>query len=278
MPLRISFDTYDATQWDFPVNGPGILSIKQNTDSHGSGKSATPVVGGHMLECSAGQVMMVHRALIPYDPTKVYRIQAAVKQRSGATARSMYVGFVAVGNDGVTQYDVNGVTTNGSNPAVQHCAVYPGYAGGSGWVNLNAYYSNLFGTGTTPGSASGATPSPAYAGTCYMRMFVAFNFTGAAVMDISTLQVSEVATAGALAGQLSENITASVSTTYNTNDTYTTANPPAAGTVPSVYVGGVLQPTTNYQIDPMSTGTGAYVFGANYIPSGEQVVVIYASV
>jgi hypothetical protein len=109
-------------------------------------------------------------------------------------------------------------------------------------------------------------------------MFVAFNFTGAAVMDISTLQVSEVATAGALAGQLSENITASVSTTYNTNDTYTTANPPAAGTVPSVYVGGVLQPTTNYQIDPMSTGTGAYVFGANYIPSGEQVVVIYASV
>lgn len=278
LPLRISFDTYDATQWDFPVNGPGILSIKQNTDSHGSGKSATPVVGGHMLECSAGQVMMVHRALIPYDPTKVYRIQAAVKQRSGATARSMYVGFVAVGNDGVTQYDVNGVTTNGSNPAVQHCAVYPGYAGGSGWVNPNAYYSNLFGTGTTPGSASGATPSPAYAGTCYMRMFVAFNFTGAAVMDISTLQVSEVATAGALAGQLSENITASVSTTYNTNDTYTTANPPAAGTVPSVYVGGVLQPTTNYQIDPMSTGTGAYVFGANYIPSGEQVVVIYASV
>lgn len=261
--LRISFDNYDATQWDFPA-GTGTITIVNSTNTGGLALQAT------------GTVMMVSKTLIPYYANKTYRIEALMTNptKSGATA-THFAGFVGVLADGVTQCDINGSASNPTDPTVQHGANWAPISAGA-QRTLSAYFSNWNTAGAMPGSTVPSAPSTAMGsgGTTvrYMRPFIALNFTSATdVTQVAYISISELPNSSDTTHQSINETASGPTTTTNTNDTYSTNNNISSGTE-MVFVAGILQPRSNYTI------SGAkIIFVGTSIPQGESpVTVTYA--
>ena len=255
--LRISFDNYDATQWDFPA-GTGTVTLVNS-----------PITGGLALQAT-GTLMMVSKTLIPYYSNKTYKIECEIAESVGAASCTHYAGFVAVKSDGVTQLDINGSSANPGVPSLQHGASFV-VPSAPGVEALSAYFAGYNATGAMPGSLVPSAPSNAVNHISYMRPFIALNYTQPTnVAQVAYISISELP--GALDSShnsIGETPTGPTTTT-NANDTYTAANNISSGTE-MVFVAGILQPRSNYTI------SGAkIIFGGTSIPQGEPVTVTYA--
>lgn len=173
LPEKLTFDVFDRTEWEIGTTDTGILSSQLGG-----------IDGGGLVRC-AGPVTMVHRALIPVDATKTYRVLARYRQQANQTVggRDIKVGVQGVAEDGVTAVDLTGGTTLSS----QH-TLTANNAAATGWVELNAYWRGRAATGTVAGTL--AAPGAFHTNVRYVRLMVQFNSAaGDGTQDLDALEL-----------------------------------------------------------------------------------------
>lgn len=181
LPVRQTFDLFDRTEWEAVSTDPGILSSQLGG-----------IDGGGVLRC-AGAATLVHRALIPVDATKTYRVLARYRQHTNQTTggRDIKVGLCGIAEDGITVVDLSAGTTLSS----QH-TLTANNASATGWVELNGYWKGRAGTGTVAGTL--AAPGAFQTNVRYVRLMAQFNSaSGDGIQELDQLELDvAVAEAG----------------------------------------------------------------------------------
>lgn len=143
------------------------------------------VAGGNVLECVA-QVWARAPDNIPYDPSKLYRLRARIRQTVAPTVggSAIYIGVEGVGADGVTLVSTSGTNNTGG----QHYVAANGstLAAGGDWGEFTGWFRG-YGTVTT-GSGPDA-PSGLNAAVRYFRPLFIVNYSG----GDGTAQIDELA-------------------------------------------------------------------------------------
>jgi hypothetical protein len=191
--VRVSFDDFDLSDWDLIGNVQGSsLSLQNST-----------ITGSKVLQ-AIGNVQLLHKALIPYDPNKTYKLLARYQQTAlPSIAANIYFGFVGVQADGVTPVDETGTTGNFFSAHYLY-AVTPAV---DGWHTLQGYWKGRGSTNGSDGNGTTATaPAVAQATVKFVRLLMYLNnpSSGTAPADgtqqIDTLEFFDVNESSAYVG------------------------------------------------------------------------------
>lgn len=118
---------------------------------------------------------MVHKGLIPYDSTRLYRMTVKAMQDLGTG--TMYAGFVGVANDGVTLVNVNGADAVTS----QHFHVAVNVNVPNVWTTYTGYTKDVGATtGNGSSSANPLVPRVMHPSVKYLRPMILVNYNAAA--------------------------------------------------------------------------------------------------
>jgi prepilin-type N-terminal cleavage/methylation domain-containing protein len=158
----------DGTMSEFRLNLGVPGPIEAVPDSTTPGRLIARITGRQALE---GKVN------IPYDPNRLYRVTATIRQAKNPTTtdRAMvYVGLVGVAEDGVTRVNWRG----GNTVSEQHYIAVNDFqiTESMGWMTFQGYArghgvrTNYFENFPDP-----AKPAPLYPGVAYIRPYVVVN-------------------------------------------------------------------------------------------------------
>ena len=247
----VSFDNFDREDWDV-YDGSGSLAV-----IGGEG-----VAGGSVLRAT-GRVWLVSKRLIPYDPAKLYKVMARIRQVSG-TATAFSAGFVGVLADRVTLCNLSGANSTASQYTM---SIVPG---DTAWHELDAWWQGR----ATPGTVGGTQGAPAVAHTNvrYARLLLEFNSGGAGVQEVDALSFTEDVGAGAMGppgiDALTSYLTAAAASVAGDVNGNVTAGLPLSFQMR--VMSGVIDDSANwsFSVSPASSGTGV-----SYTVSGNTITV-----
>ena len=162
----------------------------------GSGELTTvavgdSVTGGRVLQVGNNsgndQAWLVSNRLIPFDPSKLYRIIVRVRRTAGSG--TLYVGFTGVGANGVTLVNASGADSYSS----QHYHAASGVAPGAGWTTYIGYTKGVTATGSSA-AGTAAVPGTMHQSVRYVRPLILCNHSGVAgIMQVDMISVETVA-------------------------------------------------------------------------------------
>lgn len=169
-----TFDTFRADDWEF-VQSHGALTL-----------TTGGLAGGSVLN-APGYNWLVHRTLIPYNPSSIYQVLARVRQVTEPTVggKTFYMGLCGVAADGVTLVNANAQAVHTG----QHFEAAAALT--TAWTDLLAYWSGTAAVGTEGGT--GADPGEVNSNVRYVRPLMVFNFDGGnGVQEIDSYSVRVV--------------------------------------------------------------------------------------
>lgn len=136
------------------------------------------------------QGWLVHKGLIPFDPTKVYKVSIRVRLQSGLMTGTLFAGVAGVAADGATFVDKAGAN---SASITQHMAAAANQTLTS---TLTTYTGYIWGHSTDPLAAQGtgaiSDPMKLHQNVAYLRPVVIANYSGATgrtYIDFVTIEI-----------------------------------------------------------------------------------------
>lgn len=178
-------ETFDAPNaldsWE-PVEGNGSAYRAVTTTIDGMGGGKTLRIGDFSGD---DEVWLAHKKLIPYDPTKLYRIRVWARRVTGTG--TFYAGFAGIASDGITLVNAGGSATVSS----QHYCAAAGAAPGTTFTLYTGYVKGVSGTagGVSPNSWA---PKAAHTNVRYIRPLLIANYSAqAGQMDIGSFTIDE---------------------------------------------------------------------------------------
>jgi hypothetical protein len=165
-------------------------------------------VGGYVAQLGTGSVddryMLVGKKLIPYDPSRAYRLRARFRRSSGNPA--LRCGLVGYAADGSTIVDISGGTSNSPSNHPTLGTVVDLNPGTTNYGEYNGFWSGSAGTGTNS-SSSVRSPGKMHSDVRYVRPYFAnVNNVNSSIALLDYLVIEDVSiagTAGRIDGQQS---------------------------------------------------------------------------
>ncbi|AOZ05970.1 phage tail protein [Cupriavidus malaysiensis] len=175
-------DCSDAQQWA-KVAGAGSLVAQED---------ATALTGAGVLRAT-GFVVMEWKENIPFDPAKLYKLTARVRQvvEPSNAKKGIYIGFCGVAANGVTRVNCAGIDTASSQHYI--VAANASLAVDEGWREFVGYLRGSAAAGTPSPRPNANDPAVAHASVRFMRPILYLNYTGGdGVADLDSFQIDIV--------------------------------------------------------------------------------------
>ncbi|MEN5117513.1 host specificity factor TipJ family phage tail protein [Luteimonas sp. TWI662] len=154
---------------------------------------------------------VAHPTLVPFDPTKLYRIKARARRVEGAGL--LYVWFIGKSADGLRYIYPNGTTTGAATPGSGYYMLPSTSPPLGEWIEATAYVRGL--TATSYGAGSLTNPRALREGSAFIAVGAFFNNsgqTGIQELDYITIEDAEyVGADAAISAVVTANEAASVS-------------------------------------------------------------------
>lgn len=179
-PFEYTFDNFSYTDWD-------VIFGSSNAGLTFSGG----LYGDNVLRAT-GVIGLMFKSALPYDPSKLYRVNIRVRQTTDPTGggKSIYAGVAGVAGDEVTLSDRNGGTSHLAQFHV--CSDGGSITAGTNWTELEGYYSG-FGAFLGPGSNNPNTPSGLEANVRYVKPIFILNYNNAdGVAEIDSISIEQI--------------------------------------------------------------------------------------
>jgi hypothetical protein len=133
---------FDGFEYD---DGEGWETLGSSTGEMSTVAVADSTTGGRVLRIGNNsgndERWLTHKVNIPFDPSALYRVKAAVRRTAG-TGR-VYLGVFGIADDGVSYVNTVGANSGGS----QHYIAAESDAPGSGWTTYTGYIRGTAATG-----------------------------------------------------------------------------------------------------------------------------------
>lgn len=179
--FRINGDSWAEADWN---KRAGTGTVAPVSDTAADGSSA--------LEAN-GYVWYALQQNLTFNPTKLYRIRARVRQVSPAPSGTYYtyVGVEGVAGDGVTLINAAGVNTSAS----QHylCLSNTTLTPGDPFAEYVGYFRGNAPTNTQGPHPDPFSPAQLYSGVAFVRPLFILGYTGGGVARLDYLVVEELA-------------------------------------------------------------------------------------
>lgn len=179
LPVQIRFDNFDLGEWVAVIPGPGVLTTEDGAIS-----------AGKVLRCTGGRLWLVHRSIIPYEPNRLYKIDARFRQQTpGTVTRKLAIGFCGVAADGVTIVDRTGGTTYTDQHLLETALT------DTEWIEAAGFWKGRGATGTGAGTLAQARTGNAVmnAAVRFVRPMICFNDfpPGDGAQEIDALEITD---------------------------------------------------------------------------------------
>lgn len=136
------------------------------------------IVGGTVAQFAGDEASLVHNALIPFDPTILYRIRVGVRftvAPSNPAKNKFYCGVTGVAADGSTLINASGANSYAGQHYVAANGVDLTPGGVNNWQTFTGFFAGLGAPSPLPAPNIG-NPAPLFTGVKYFRPTFIVNF------------------------------------------------------------------------------------------------------
>lgn len=164
-----------------------------NSGSLVSSYPTNGVFGGKVLR-AVQQIWLQDNRNVPFDPTFLYRITAAIRRISGSSNVLVYVGVAGVAADGVTLINDSGSNTTSSQHYNCARAFDMNTITAGDWVTFTGYFRGTASSGSVGLVAANVdSPTPLYTGVKYMRPLLIMNYSsGTGTMECDFIKIERL--------------------------------------------------------------------------------------
>jgi uncharacterized protein YjbI with pentapeptide repeats len=190
----------------FTENWEGALASAEWQEYGGAGEFEVVNIldspaGGRVLRVgnNAGndQAWRIHKGLIPFDPSKTYRMRVPVRRLQGAG--TVYLGWAGVAADGVTLVNISG----GNGSSNQHYHTATGSSPASTWTTYTGFTKGHASTTGESGVGTAEAPKKMHPLVRYLRPLVLVNYSNmAGVTEVGQILVEDISETNALSASL----------------------------------------------------------------------------